>query len=207
VLPFVAALLASRGVVPKWGDWVGRHAGRAADAVTPRPIPPPPQEIAPPSATSGPEPVAPDPGWGALDGAATPASPGSRLASRAARDSGAQAPIGPIRVPASAVQRAIDDGGKNIRARTARGPDGKPIGVRLTGVSGAGVGLRDGDLVIAVDGAPAMDEDAATDAALAAVARGESVLRVRLLRGDQPMDIAVELPLAPVPAGSAGKAR
>ena len=110
-------------------------------------------------------------------------------------------PSGPVRISADAVQRAIDDDGHTIRARTTLGPDGKPAGARLTGVSGAGLGLLDGDVIVAVDGARTMTDDDATDAALRAVARGDSRLHAILTRDGQPFEVVLDLPLAPADAG------
>jgi hypothetical protein len=102
-----------------------------------------------------------------------------------------------VRISADAVQRAIDDDGHTIRARTTFGPDGKPAGARLTGVTGAGMGLNDGDVIVAVDGARTMTDDDATDAALRAVARGDSRLHAILTRDGQAFEVVLELPLAP----------
>jgi len=212
-VPFVVALLLGRCLVPRLGDGIARRIAAASGLIAPpRRAPPPP----PPPAVDGAEPSSPP-----RDEAAPPQDTNPRrdpAGGRAGKgvqrgvpaDASADAQDAPvprtIHVPAQAVQRAIDDGGKNIRGRTARGPDGKPAGVRLTGVSGAGVGLVDGDLIVAIDGAPALDEDTATDAALAAVARGNTSLHVTLLRRGQPIDATIDLPLAPqIPAD--GKAR
>ena len=107
----------------------------------------------------------------------------------------------PLHIPASKVQHAIDDGGRSMHARTVYGPDGKPAGTRISGVNNAGAGLRDGDIIVSIDGKPTMDDDAATDAALSVVARGDSVLHARLTRDGQPFDVTVELPLAPINPG------
>jgi hypothetical protein len=98
-------------------------------------------------------------------------------------------------------QRAIDDDGRTIRARTTRGPDGRPAGARLTGVEGAGLGLHDGDVIVSVDGKPTPDDDSATDAALSAVARGATSLKATLTRGGHPFDVLLDLPVAPVNPG------
>jgi S1-C subfamily serine protease len=104
------------------------------------------------------------------------------------------------------VQHAIDDQGAHIRAKTTR-VDGKPAGIRLTGVSGLGVGLRDGDVIVAVEGEPALDEDAATDIALSTILHGGSTLRATAMRGSRLVAITAELPPAPPPPEAAGKAR
>jgi hypothetical protein len=117
-----------------------------------------------------------------------------------------------VHVPARAVQFAIDDEGVHVRARPAFGLDGAPAGVRLTGISSLDAGVKDGDVLVAVEGEPALDEAAAAALALTAVARGASAVHATLLRGDQPVLVTADwpavAPLSPAPAGSpAGKAR
>jgi translation initiation factor IF-3 len=209
IVPFVGVGVATRVAAPSLGDAMARVVRDAARAIEP----PRPR----PGATSSKNnrviaawnDVVLSSDAGALD-SGPPASPGDSAGrgpdgSPAAQDSprpaAAAAPVGPVRIGADAVQRAIDDDGRTIRARTTRGPDGKPAGARLTGVNGAGLGLRDGDVIVAIDGKPTMDDDAATDAALSAVARGDSVLHVTMTRDGQPFDVVLELPLA---AGDAG---
>jgi hypothetical protein len=188
-LPFVIVAIGSRAFVPALGDRIARmargvamiaplHPFRRAPDPTPYASPTP---NADPNATSTPTPNA---------------TPNGKIAQATAAP-----PPGPLRIPAAKVQRAIDDAGRTIRARTTYGPDGKPMGARVTGVNGAGLGLRDGDIIIAVDGKPTLDDDAATDAALIVVARGESVLHAKMTRDGQPFDVTLELPLAPLDAG------
>jgi hypothetical protein len=211
LLPFVAVGAATRAAVPRVGDAVARalrDGARALQMARPRRLPPKPE----------PQFVVPSRDVIALDagavGAGAPSLAGDK-SSRAPGMSGAQgsppmpppqavaaAPLGPVHIGADAVQRAIDDDGRSIRARTTRGPDGRPAGARVTGVNGAGLGLRDGDVIIAVDGKPTMDDDAATDAALSAVARGASVLHATLTRDGQPFEVVLDLPLAPAKPGN-----
>ena len=187
-LPFVIVAIGSRAFVPALGDRLARAVREVAGVVSLR---------ATPRRAPTPAPI-PDPNPNA-------SADGSAGTGKRAPDSGAHAvasaPPGPLRIPAARVQRALDDAGRTIRARTTYGPDGKPMGARVTGVNGAGLGLRDGDIIIAVDGKPTLDDDAATDAALSVVARGESILHARLTRDGQPFDVTLELPLAPLDAG------
>jgi hypothetical protein len=205
LLPFVLVVSVPRWAVPAYGDWIARRAASMASlARWLHPAPPSPPKIEDDVTDPERPPSREPPHAGSVAAPRPQAAPVRAAHSRV--EGGAVAPSpagGPIHVPAAAVQRAIDDDGKNIRGRTTRGPDGKPAGVRLTGVSSAGVGLRDGDVIVAVDGRPTMDEDSATDQALAVIARGESVLRCKLLRGDQTLDVTVDLPLAP----ASGEAR
>ncbi len=104
-----------------------------------------------------------------------------------------------VTIPAGVAQRAIDDQGAHIHASTSLGADGKPGGIRLTGVSGLAVGLRDGDLLVSLEGEDVATDTAATDVALSAIARGRTRLQARALRGERPVAITVELPPVPVP--------
>jgi hypothetical protein len=223
-LPFVAVLGAARWLVPWLGDKIARDVAEVVRVARPVSAP-----SAPSAASAPPPPVSPDdvPGPSASPsspstGDASPSAPAAGSSARASKhpapathataSAEAEGDAGPpkaIHIPAAAVQRAIDDAGKNMLARTVRGPDGQPAGVRLTGVSGAGVGLRDGDRVVAIDGRATLDDDTATDVALGAIARGRSSLRVSLMRGDQPFEATVDLPLAPpLPsAAPSGKSR
>ena len=220
-LPFVVVLGAAHWLVPWLGDKIARDVADVVRVARTVSIPP---AASAPSVEEPPVPDAPAPTSPlspSADDASVPAPrPGSSgrppshsggaaaHATASAESVEDAAPPKSIHIPASAVQRAIDDAGKNMRARTVRGPDGKPAGVRLTGVSGAGVGLRDGDRVVAIDGHPTLDDDSATDVALGAIARGKSTLRVSLMRGDQPFEATVDLPLAPaLPSESPGKSR
>jgi hypothetical protein len=190
-IPFAVVGVGSRALVPSLGDAIARalsttvrempsvNAGAGAAIVDALPL------------------VLPDAGAGAgaddaLDAGATKSA--ARDAS-AARAGGGDADGGRLTayVPLASVEKALDDQGQSLRGRTLWA-GGKSRGVRLTGVSGMGVGLKDGDIIVAVDGQPAMDDDTATDLALAVVARGDRVLHATLLRGDRPIDVTLELP-------------
>lgn len=198
LLPFVLVAVESRVVATSMGDMIARGLRDATRPLERRPrlkkdsrvVSTTPDVVV----NAGPVNMAK---LGIVNRALTPPA--------AARSSGRpapSAPSGPVFIPAVAVQRAIDDDGHTIRARTTLGPDGRPAGARLTGVTGAGLGLYDGDVIVAVDGAATMDDDAATDAALRAVARGDSRLHATLMRDGQPFQVVLELPLAPVDAGN-----
>jgi hypothetical protein len=201
--PFVLVGIASRLLVPRWGDAIARDV-RDVVALVPRVAPrapeaDPPPDTAPPA---GGVPAAPDADAGALPDAQ--AKPGTPMA-KAPREAGAPGRRLAVHVPAAAVQRAMDDGGTHIKGRTVRGPDGKPAGVKLMGVSGAHLGLQDGDVIVSVDGRPTMDDDTATEIALAAIGRGASTLHAVVLRGDQPIDVTLDLPLEPAGGGDPRK--
>ncbi len=202
LLPFVGMGVWARVVAPSLGDAIARGLRSATRPLERRPRSGAGQRIV--SMTFD---VVLDAGVAGADatkpGIADRAlgSPAPSSASSTSERPRLAAPSGPVRISADAVQRAIDDDGHTIRARTTLGPDGKPAGARLTGVNGAGMGLLDGDVIVAVDGARTMTDDDATDAALRAVARGDSRLHAILMRDGQPFEVVLELPLAPADAG------
>jgi hypothetical protein len=207
-IPFLLIVVVPRPFVPKWGDRIAR---RIASVVTSlhlgRPVAPPKPPSLPEIGTPVPEDVGAD---NVAD--AAPPKPNARPTEKASP------PPAAVRIPPAKIQWAIDDRGAHIHTKTVRGADGKPAGIRISGVSGLGTGLRDGDVIVAVEGAPAMDEEAATDLALSAIARGSSTLHATAMRGDRSFPITAELPLpsappppsAPSPSstsGTSGKAR
>jgi hypothetical protein len=192
-LPFVGVALLGHVLVPRWGDALARRL-KAASALVPASSSAPAGDtrVDPGDIVSI---TVPDLDAGVIEDAGAAREAGARRGSVASRDAGSGALS--VFVPAAAVQRAIDDGGKHIRGRTVRGPDGKPVGVRLTGVSGAKLGLQDGDIVVAVEGQATPDDDRATDVALSAIARGANRLHATVMRGDVPIQVTLDLPLAP----------
>jgi hypothetical protein len=203
-LPFFLVVVLARVGVPAWGDRIARRASSVVTALRlGRPV-------SLPKAALPPDPPASATLQSA--GAIEPLSDAGPLEGTRARPRDAPPAAPPVavavRISAATVQWAIDDRGAHIHAKTARGADGRPAGIRLSGVSALGIGLRDGDMIVAVEGAPALDEDAATDLALSAVARGGSTLHATAMRGDRSFSITAELPLPPAPAARAsGKAR
>jgi hypothetical protein len=99
---------------------------------------------------------------------------------------------GTIVVAASAVAKALEK--KDVGARNAKAADGKPLGVRVHGVSRYHSGLQDGDVVISVSGVRTETTDAMVDAAMKALASGATKLTGRILRGDAVWDVVLELP-------------
>ena len=102
------------------------------------------------------------------------------------------APKGTIVVHASAVAKAIER--KDVGARNAKGPDGKPLGARIHGVSRYHTGLQDGDVVIWVGGVRTETTDAMVDAATKSLSAGATKLTGRILRGDDVWNVVLELP-------------
>ena len=102
------------------------------------------------------------------------------------------APKGTIVVAASAVAKAIEK--KDVGARNAKGPDGKPLGARIHGVSRYHTGLQDGDVVVSVGGVRTETTDAMVEAATKSLAAGATKLTGRILRGEDVWNVVLELP-------------
>ena len=186
-IPFLLVALgalAARRAVPRWGTRIGRGASAVVTSLVPPRVSL--RSVRPPLNESAPE----------LLGTDAPADVGDAAAPQVAH------------LPADAVQWAIDDQGAHVHARPVYDERGKPAGMRLTGIAilGADIGLRDGDVLVAIDGEPALTEEAATDLALAAVLHGRSTLRAVAMRRGRPVAIVADLPPAPS-APAAGKAR
>jgi hypothetical protein len=188
--PFLLVAVVARWGVPRWGDSIARHLTAAVGALS----------WAAPAATSAT--ARPTVAW-----LAAPAG----VSDAGASDGGSALSL---EVPAAAVARAFEDLGPHVRGRTAFGADGRPAGVRLSGVTGLKVGLRDGDVIVSVEGQPTLDEATATGVSLSAVARGASVLHATAVREDRALLITAHLPppppLSPDPyqlSRGAGKAR
>jgi hypothetical protein len=177
VAPFVLVALVVRSAVPAFGDRIARRLASIAGVL--RTAPSTPRMPLPPSTLHD-----------AASGAVSPAVPGAT-----------------VHVPATAIERALFDNGAHIHARWSGAEDGAPPGVRLTGVSALGVGLRDGDIVTSIEGVPAPDAETATDEALEVIARGSAVLHATVQRGDQVLALTADLPAAAPPETQAGKAR
>jgi hypothetical protein len=177
VAPFVLVALVVRSAVPAFGDRIARRLASIAAVLRPAP-------------TAPRMPVSPSILHDVASSAAGPAGPGAA-----------------VHVPAATIERALFDNGAHIHARWSGAEDGAPPGVRLTGVSALGVGLRDGDIVTSIEGAPAVDAETATDAALEVIARGSPVLHATVQRGDQVLALTADLPAAALPETQAGKAR
>jgi hypothetical protein len=171
--PFLLVAVVARWLVPAWGDSIARHLTSALAGLYGAPRPASPQK-----------------------GVPTVASP---FASGETSDAGALdgGPPLSLEVPAAAIARAFEDLGPHVRGRTVLGADGRPAGIRLSGVTGLKVGLRDGDVIVAVEGEPTLDEGAATEVSLSAIARGASVLHATGLREERALLITADLPPPP----------
>lgn len=199
--PFLVVLLAVPLVVGAAGDYLGAELGRAM--------------VAPPRPTSELNPGAPtawlmpaeQPRPKIAQASADGGTRWTRLARGEQRDGGASdggaeagagadllhdRASGTIVVPRNVVERALRK--KDIGAANAVSPDGSPLGVRLGGVTRYLVGLRDGDVVVSVEGTRTLDVGAMVTAALATAAAGGNAVHGRVLRGDRIYEVTIEIP-------------
>lgn len=82
---------------------------------------------------------------------------------------------------------------------TAAGAQGRPAGVRLSGVGALGLGLADGDVVTSIDGRPTPSFDDATAAGAAAWASGAHAAHATIVRGGETIAVTVEIPANDAP--------
>ena len=98
-----------------------------------------------------------------------------------------------IRVSAAAVlrlaNRGVRPGGSPVAAT-----DDRPAGLALQGVSGLGIGLRDGDVLTQCAGAPASSTGAVIGAVLAARQRRAPAMSGVVYRGADKIALYVEMP-------------
>jgi hypothetical protein len=198
-IPFVLGSLGTRAAAVPLGDAIARALVAIAPARAPaRLTAPDPALDAEPDGTPEPERTT-DPGAGRA-----PRRVASRLtrASRAsladtevedaAKGAPTPTPKGTIVIPPAAVTRALER--KDVGATNAKGPDGAPIGARLRGVGKYGVGLRDGDIVISVQGTRTRTVEAMVQTAVAAATGGATRITGTILRGDSTYDVVLSVP-------------
>lgn len=113
-------------------------------------------------------------------------------ASSPARGPLAAGPAGTIVVPASLVERALQR--KDVGASNATAADGTPLGARLRGVGKYRAGLRDGDVVVMVEGVATPNVEAMIMQAMRAASAGATRLSGRIRRGEATYDVVLELP-------------
>jgi S1-C subfamily serine protease len=70
----------------------------------------------------------------------------------------------------------------------------RPAGIALQGVSAFGAGLRDGDVVTSVAGAPARSVGAVVGAVMGALRAKAKVITGVVWRGNQQLTVTVEIP-------------
>ena len=193
--PLVAIPLAGRAVA----DGLGARGGAALAlalvevqldrpgeglqpfAAAPAPEPAP---LAGPEARPEPEAQAPCPAAAKKKPCVGPGAP---------RPAGQPAPPRGLRIRAAVVASAVRSGAR---------PSGTPVppsrarpgGLALYGVGQFGAGLRDGDVLTSIAGAPAGSVDVVVSAVLGALRKRAPVLSAIVWRGEEPIQVAVELP-------------
>ena len=97
-------------------------------------------------------------------------------------------PQGTIVVPASVVAKAIQK--RDVSATTST----KPPGAKLVGVGKYGSGLRDGDVVVSVEGRATPTVDALVQAGVGAASSGAPRITGKIVRGEATYVVVLELP-------------
>ena len=115
---------------------------------------------------------------------------GSR--SRPIPNSAEQRPIG-LRVRAATVMRLANSGQRPVGIPVAATPD-RPGGILLSNVSGLGIGLRDGDVLVKVAGAPVGDVGSVVERVVGARAAKATLVEGVVWRDRAFFPIAVEQP-------------
>jgi hypothetical protein len=169
VLPPLGAVRLGQALADRWGAAIGREAAAVAGYLIPTPMPPP-------------APVVEDSSLGveldeSLARAPDAGKPPTAAERKAGKRRGAPARVG-VFVPAATVLRLAQ--AQVMPRAVAVGPLGaRPAGLRLIGVGGLGIGMRDGDVLTRVLGAPVS-------------ATGEVVSRVISARGRRAREISGE---------------
>ncbi|MDC3958242.1 hypothetical protein [Polyangium jinanense] len=130
-----------------------------------------------------------------LDVLPAPAEPPSETLAPARKGSSVRtpAPRGGIHVRADVVARAVQSGVVPSGVPVpASGP--RPAGIALQGVGGFGAGLRDGDVLTRIGGAPATSVGVVIGAVAGALKHNAKVITGEVWRGDQRLTVAVEVP-------------
>ncbi|EYF07337.1 hypothetical protein [Chondromyces apiculatus] len=105
-----------------------------------------------------------------------------------------------LRIRVDTVLRAARSGARPTGTPTpARDP--RPVGLTLQGVSQFGAGLVDGDVLTHISGAPALSAGTVIGAVVGALRAGAPMLGAVVWRGDQPIQVTVELPRLRPPSG------
>lgn len=98
-----------------------------------------------------------------------------------------------VMVRADAVVRAVRSGGRPSSV-PAPASGQRPAGLSLVGVSRFGTGLHDGDILTNVGGTAATSEGLVIGIVAGAISQGAKVITGVVWRGDQRIDVAVEIP-------------
>lgn len=197
----LVAVLGGRFAAEQLGRRLGASAASAADALprTARPaLPPPlPPEPANPTLEASPQELAP----AALTGKA--AGPARRRSSTS-RAAPARPPERGIFVSAGTVL-GLADRGVIPRAVPVPATGARPAGLRLAGVGALGVGLRDGDVLTHVLGAPATSVASVIEQVVGARGRNARVISGKVWRDGHGFALVVEQPYVDQPSAPPGR--
>lgn len=185
-LPFPLLTWGVHAAVDRAGSAFGAQLGYMAAALSeadraPEPFEPPAVELAASSVVSEPAPIA------AL--AAPTGAKGTKKTRKASR----AAPVRALRISADTVLR-LANGGARPRGVPVKAQGQRPEGILLLGVSGLGVGLRDGDVLVEAAGQPALAVSNVVHAVIAARANRAKEISGRFWRDGELWTLTVEQP-------------
>jgi hypothetical protein len=184
VLPPLGAVRLGQALADRWGTTIGREAADAAVHLVPTPAAPEPLPV---DEERAPE-AEPDESIATSPGAKAKAA-GKRKGGKGA---GAPAKVG-VYVNAATVMRLAQ--AQVMPRAVAVGPLGaRPAGLRLIGVGGLGIGMRDGDVLTKVLGAPVSASGEVISRVISARARRAREISGEFWRNGQACSIVVEQP-------------
>jgi len=192
VLPPFGAVRLGQALADRWGTAIGREAAAAAVLLVPSAPPAPVVEESAVGAELD-EPIARPPDAG---------KPRTAAERKAAKRRGPPARVG-VFVPAATVMRLAQ--AQVMPRAVAVGPLGeRPAGLRLIGVGGLGIGMRDGDVLTRVMGAPVSATGEVISRVISARARRAREISGEFWRNGAACSIVVEQPyLEEAPAKTA----
>ena len=204
-VPFVVVGGAERWFVPFAADRIASHWRPLPRILPPSAEPPDDPADEPPDSDSFANPPPdesassawPSPAWGAPQ----PSSPHGRASA-----DGLKSPVSPesnrlenapprgVFIPAPQTARMARRAAKRLRPEAVNGQNGRPLGLRLAGAGGLGVGLSDDDVLTSVAGTPTPTLAAAIDAIRGALALGRPRISGTVLRRGETFTLTVEVP-------------
>jgi hypothetical protein len=194
-LPLVVAFIAlpafgvariGQSFADRWGTEIGREVAAVAQHLRPAPAPPPGPEASALDSDFAEPPIAT-----ASDDNPALAAPGQRKGGQK-RKPGPPAKLG-VFVSAATVLRLAQ--ASAMPRAVAVGPQGaRPAGLRLIGVSGLGIGMRDGDVLTSVLGARVGATGEVVSRVIAARARRAREISGEFWRNGVSGSIVVEQP-------------
>ena len=100
---------------------------------------------------------------------------------------------GSLYIRASTVTRRLPTAAKTVRAKSVVLPDGTR-GLELHGVLALRVGLKEGDVLVSLEGKPTPTQDVATSILTASIASHATAIHGTIVRGGGQVDVTVEVP-------------